>query len=518
MKLDRRFLLGVTGLAAFATTLPERTASALGLVPKAAFAPTLNAYAFGAVGDGIANDTVAIQNLITAAAGQCALIPPGRYLVTNYIRIPDNTTIQGCGKGSVFVTTGTQVFQNSNWATSGPNTGIVFKDLVFDGNAIGNSPISIIGATNCAFYNLTIRNMLVSLDISVGIAIGTVPGMTCSGFLFSNVVMDVPDYGIVLDSGADVGGVLSNIDIVNCQITVHWGSCISLARCVKDVTITGCLLETPGDSPQQPNSGIGIKMWQGYAAGNAINNVTISGCAFRGTATAANRVSLWGLSLTDATYAVAISGCTFTGLFAAFQSNFSANSFDFAFTGNVVDSCVNGVVSNQSADPRITINANTFSNISNIAADVAANYVNINDNKFANIGGAAINGAVSNFSTVNGNQFFQIGREAVNFNFKTGANNVCCLINGNVMSNCCTAADNTNSVIAINSGSHVVNNNIISNALGGNLPAWCILRAVGSANVIMTGNWMYGARQGYISIAAAGNDQIANNLQRGGIG
>jgi hypothetical protein len=66
-----------------------------------------NVMAFGAVGDGIANDTAAIQATVDAAAKVhgTVYIPPGRYLITS-INISDQTnlTITGAGTNSVLVT------------------------------------------------------------------------------------------------------------------------------------------------------------------------------------------------------------------------------------------------------------------------------------------------------------------------------------------------------------------------------------------------------------------------------
>ena len=50
---------------------------------------------YGAHGDGINDDTVAIQNCV--AGGGVIWFPPGNYVVTNDINVPSGTTIQGAG-------------------------------------------------------------------------------------------------------------------------------------------------------------------------------------------------------------------------------------------------------------------------------------------------------------------------------------------------------------------------------------------------------------------------------------
>jgi len=54
---------------------------------------------YNAVGDGVTDDTTALQNCISDAssAGQIVWIPPGNYVITAFIALFSNTTIQGAG-------------------------------------------------------------------------------------------------------------------------------------------------------------------------------------------------------------------------------------------------------------------------------------------------------------------------------------------------------------------------------------------------------------------------------------
>jgi hypothetical protein len=52
-----------------------------------------NVKAFGAVGDGIADDTLAFQKAIDASRGKVISIPPGRYKITNFLTIADSGTV-----------------------------------------------------------------------------------------------------------------------------------------------------------------------------------------------------------------------------------------------------------------------------------------------------------------------------------------------------------------------------------------------------------------------------------------
>jgi hypothetical protein len=55
---------------------------------------------FGAKGDGVTNDTAAIQAAINASAGKNILMPSGNYLCTGTIILPASTTLYGDGIGS----------------------------------------------------------------------------------------------------------------------------------------------------------------------------------------------------------------------------------------------------------------------------------------------------------------------------------------------------------------------------------------------------------------------------------
>ncbi len=71
----------------------RRGEQALPDVPAAA-----NVRDFGAVGDGIADDTKALQAALTATSRGAVLVPPGRYLITDYLRIENSgVVLRGAG-------------------------------------------------------------------------------------------------------------------------------------------------------------------------------------------------------------------------------------------------------------------------------------------------------------------------------------------------------------------------------------------------------------------------------------
>jgi hypothetical protein len=72
-----------------------------GVTKKAAvsaLATMANVKAFGAVGDGIANDTAAFNAAL--AASTAVYVPPGTYKITSTLAVPANTSLIGAGRGT----------------------------------------------------------------------------------------------------------------------------------------------------------------------------------------------------------------------------------------------------------------------------------------------------------------------------------------------------------------------------------------------------------------------------------
>lgn len=139
-----------------------------GYVKKNSF--YFNVRDFGAVGDGVADDSQAIMTCIAAAHGKgVVLIPAGKYLVNQPISIPMDSVIQGAGTydsytgnpaSAIYVTT-----PQSSYDTAAVmcGTNVVIRDICFMGNRAGTG-VGVAGS--CTFENVNIQQFNIGLSCS----------------------------------------------------------------------------------------------------------------------------------------------------------------------------------------------------------------------------------------------------------------------------------------------------------------------------------------------------------------
>lgn len=96
---------------------------------------------FGAVGNGVANDTTAIQTAVNALAGKSLFFPPGTYIVNAPILVTAGMEIVGCGAQSIIKS----VALSANPSYPGQN------QFIFD------------GAINFSVFNIKFDTSLVSV-------------------------------------------------------------------------------------------------------------------------------------------------------------------------------------------------------------------------------------------------------------------------------------------------------------------------------------------------------------------
>ena len=100
----------------------------------------VNVKDFGAVGDGVANDTTAIQNAITAFAN--IYFPPGTYLITSQINVSAGKTIRGYGAALKPGTNNMTIMgNNGSFLSSFIVEGLEFSD--YDGTTTNVSGLTL---------------------------------------------------------------------------------------------------------------------------------------------------------------------------------------------------------------------------------------------------------------------------------------------------------------------------------------------------------------------------------------
>lgn len=102
--------------------------------------------AYGAVGDGITDDTAAIQAAITANPGKVIYIPPGDYFVSSTITIrTSKTNIMGSGQGSTTIKRSGD-YGDTFFFTGNDSTGFIPLDVGISRLSIESSGLTTSGA------------------------------------------------------------------------------------------------------------------------------------------------------------------------------------------------------------------------------------------------------------------------------------------------------------------------------------------------------------------------------------
>jgi len=201
---------------------------------------------FGAVGDGVTDDTAAIQAALNYAATDCGelYIPAGTYLVGNINWPANNITLRGAGSGNSYTSLGNP--KTTLLAKSGTTivldlvqTGIgqdregnYIVDLEIDGNGIAavgidavlSNTIERVKITGCTTAGLRISNIANSIEV-IDCAIYSnsgwgikVEGVSTTTYRVSGTVIALNTLGgVILESGVLV-------EFSNCVIESNTGA------------------------------------------------------------------------------------------------------------------------------------------------------------------------------------------------------------------------------------------------------------------------------------------------------
>ena len=227
---------------------------------------------FGAVGDGITDDTTAIQAALNV--GGSIYLPKGTYLVTSRLTISNSTTLFGAGMGVSVIKVKSTFSDPSNFVIYVASTSnLKFDSLTVDGNLPANNGQD---------------HLLITLGYGTD---------TASNVLFTNVEIKNASYtGVYLAHNA------SNVNFEACRFYYNGssgggngnGTGMYLEE-AKNVNFTNCFFE---------------QSWQHGAYLNAGENVNVTACTFKDNGRDTVGV---GAGLSYRCYVGSVVGCSMTG-------------------------------------------------------------------------------------------------------------------------------------------------------------------------------------------------------------
>lgn len=226
---------------------------------EAKLAQSISVEDFGAVGDGVAPDTTAIQNALNALTSGQTLVFSKNYKITASLTITNKSRIRLTGKGRVFLSgaaSGAYIFQ-----LVGTIDDLEIDTMTLEGDnnasytqvAIGCNSGQIV--SNTRFHDLTIKNINVGLSHNANLGgswtngwaynnyleniKGTVPG---SGYgiqaaraynlhIYGNTINNASRHSIYVGKGQNLACLIENNTILNHRSTVADGS----PRCAIDI-------------------------------------------------------------------------------------------------------------------------------------------------------------------------------------------------------------------------------------------------------------------------------------------
>jgi polygalacturonase len=317
---------------------------------------------FGAKGDGVTNDTAAINAAITgcnAAGGGIVLIPAGTYLV-NQLTLKANVWVRGAGR------TGTTIklanAQNSS-ILQALVSNVAISDLKIDGNAAGQSSAGGAGAIRFS-----------------GISRGYVRNVHVVNAAESAVYADACTDCVISDSYFETNGSLAGTFTVG-MVRVNTGTRVKVINCHVDqpyahgfqVSGTGCIVSgCTARNPQTAailfatSSSTDCIISNCYGTSNRTDGNIIDigdsvNCTIRGNVCVGGRTGIdWdaGTNVDRGNRNTIVGNvCHGNAIFgiSAAGANVSGNGMDAVIVGNIVsgsvggialDSILNGIVAN----------------------------------------------------------------------------------------------------------------------------------------------------------------------------
>lgn len=263
---------------------------------------SVNVKSFGALGDGVTDDTVAIQAALTAGAGKAVFFPTPNvaYLVSTPLLVASNTLVYGDGPGSLLtasaawnaqsITSNYMFFKNVNWAASSlTDSGITIELLGFTYVNLqtvpsgGNHAIRFTKANN-----ITVRDCYFNYGNDAVAFLGCNDTLIEGCYAFNNNNCpydhwDGPTNARVIGCYAETG---TAVQMVNFNATMTGSDSLTADGCVVD----GCIFIFTGSGNNTPTLNFYTLAPNCHVKNVVISNNKLSNVMIRGVGDCENVV------------------------------------------------------------------------------------------------------------------------------------------------------------------------------------------------------------------------------------
>ena len=184
---------------------------------------------YGAIGDGVTDDTAAIQAALTSlsSSGGSVFIPSGTYLVSSNLEVYSNTTIFGKGKSSIVKTTASHAFLVEGTLGS-EKTNVAIQDLKLLKTPASGALAQFRFANYCFVSNVDFDGA----------------GITCSGTKYTKIsdcnFFNGQCINITSNDATSSGTWSESIEISGCYVAAYAGQGIDVYY-AKNITFSDCI-------------------------------------------------------------------------------------------------------------------------------------------------------------------------------------------------------------------------------------------------------------------------------------
>lgn len=148
--------------------------------------PWIDVRAYGAVGDGVTDDTAALQAAVTAATGKTLLFPVGTYIHSALLTIPSNITILGYG---ATIKAANSLSKTVGGMSVTGKTNVQIFGLTYDGNRANRSPSVPVGSAHgfsvANSPDIVLRDVSAKNGVADGLYIGYSNGADANTRVFN---------------------------------------------------------------------------------------------------------------------------------------------------------------------------------------------------------------------------------------------------------------------------------------------------------------------------------------------